>query len=288
MKTPLRTLTCALAVASAIAAAPAAANPGLQRATGGPGASATPEERRADDALARRQRADRSVPPDYLLPAVTTRGELGRRLLRRPHGRALVLAAGRGRALALPRGRGRQADAAGLPRHRHVRRRRSARVGHLPDAPRVGHGRDAGTRCSRTTAAQQTLNPVATKIVFSAEGSEKAERLDDAGPAARRARPRPTAAGRTRSTTRASTRSSTRCRSARAPGRPASSSRRRGAVARARCGCAPPPGNTLEVLSANGDVLATADLTHWKLALADAGARPRAWPAGSRRVVRCP
>ena len=41
MKTPLRTLTCALAAASALAAVPAAANPGLQRVTGGPGASAS-------------------------------------------------------------------------------------------------------------------------------------------------------------------------------------------------------------------------------------------------------
>jgi hypothetical protein len=76
MKTPLRTLICALALASAVAAAPAGANPGLQRVHGGPGASATLR----DGVLSMHWQGGSSriqVPPDYVLPAVTTRGQLG-------------------------------------------------------------------------------------------------------------------------------------------------------------------------------------------------------------------
>jgi hypothetical protein len=76
MKTPLRTLTCALAAASAFAAAPAAANPGPQRAVGGPGASAT--LRNGVLTMHWSQGSARlSVPRGYHLPTVTTRGERG-------------------------------------------------------------------------------------------------------------------------------------------------------------------------------------------------------------------
>jgi hypothetical protein len=76
MNTPLRTLTCALAAASALVAVPAAANPGPERAFGGPGASATLRS----GVLTMHWPAGSArldVPPDYHLPAVTTRGELG-------------------------------------------------------------------------------------------------------------------------------------------------------------------------------------------------------------------
>jgi hypothetical protein len=76
MKIPIRTLTCAAAVASALAAVPAAANPGLQRASGGPGASASLE----NGMLTMHWRggsAHLRIPAGYHLPAVTTRGALG-------------------------------------------------------------------------------------------------------------------------------------------------------------------------------------------------------------------
>jgi hypothetical protein len=76
MKTSLRTLTCAAAVATAFAAVPAAANPGLQRATGGPGASASLK----NGVLTMHWRGGSArlhVPAHYHLPAVTTRGDRG-------------------------------------------------------------------------------------------------------------------------------------------------------------------------------------------------------------------
>jgi hypothetical protein len=76
MRNSLRTLTCAAAVATAFAAVPAAANPGLQRVTGGPGASASLK----NGVLTMHWHGGSSrlrVPPDYLLPAVTTRGDRG-------------------------------------------------------------------------------------------------------------------------------------------------------------------------------------------------------------------
>jgi hypothetical protein len=104
---PLRTLTCALAVASAVAAAPAAANPGLQRAAGGPGASAS-----LDNGVLTMHwpggSARLDVPPGYQLPAVTTRGLRGGVSF---DGQTVVLAStgpkadGRSRFLVAERGR---------------------------------------------------------------------------------------------------------------------------------------------------------------------------------------
>ncbi|MDX6617813.1 MAG: hypothetical protein QOK36_199 [Gaiellales bacterium] len=88
MNTPLRTLTCALAVASAVAAAPAAANPGMQQVRGGPGASATLR----GGVLTMHWQGGSSrihVPAGYALPVVTTRGELGGMSF---NGRTVVLA----------------------------------------------------------------------------------------------------------------------------------------------------------------------------------------------------
>jgi hypothetical protein len=88
MKTPLRTLTCALAVTSAVAAAPAAADPGMQRVHGGPGASATLR----GGVLTMHWQGGSSrihVPAGYALPVVTTRGELGGMSF---NGRTVVLA----------------------------------------------------------------------------------------------------------------------------------------------------------------------------------------------------
>ena len=234
MKTPLRTLTCALAAASVLAAVPAGANPGPQRVTGGPGASALLKS----GVLTMHWRGGSAriqVPPDYLLPAVTTRGELGGLSFdgRRP---SSLLAARRGRALPLPGSRERQTDAADLPRHGDVRRHRTARQGDLPDQALVGHGRHEVHRA-----------PVQPRRQGAQSGRDE-DRVLGRGPGEARgvemqgqpltARPPPTAAGRTRSTTPASTRSSTRCRSGRAAGRPASSCRSPGALRRRRCACA--------------------------------------------------
>ena len=257
MKTSLRTLTCALAAASVAAAAPAGANPGPQRVTGGPGASAacrTACSRCTGRAAARALR----VPADYLLPAVTTRGELGGVSF---DGRTVVLAygrAGRGRALALPRGRAGHAHAAGLQaaRSRSTRSRRAGSAIYLTR-------RASATRCRRATPCSQynrgaaDAEPGRHEGRVLGRGRRGAERLDDAGPAARRARRPPTAAGRTRSTPRASTRSSTRCRSGRAPGRPASSCPRRGARAPPRCACARPAATRSRCWTPTARVVAT-------------------------------
>ena len=126
MKTPLRTLTCALAAASAIAAVPAGANPGPQRATGGPGASALLK----NGVLTMHWRGGSAridVPPDYLLPAVTTRGELGGLSF---DGKTAILAYSRqgegGRSRFLVAENGKLTPLA-FRGHRHVRRHRSAR-----------------------------------------------------------------------------------------------------------------------------------------------------------------
>ena len=271
MKTPLRTLTCALAAASALAAVPAGANPGPQRVTGGPGASALLKNgvltMHWQGGSARIQ-----VPPDYLLPAVTTRGELGGLSF---DGRTAILAlraAGRGRALALPGRREGQADAAGLPRHGHVRRHRTARHGHLPHAARVGHGRDEVHRALMYSRAEKALNPVATKIVFSAEGPEKPERLDDAGAAAHAHDARPDGSWTyTLYNSREYPFIHALPLGQRRAGRPASSCRRPGATRASTLRLRTAPGHTLEVLSARATVLATADLVNWKLELSDAG-----------------
>ncbi len=173
MKMPLRTLTCALAAASFAAAAPAGANPAPQRVTGGPGASALLK----NGVLTMHWRgggARIQVPPDYLLPAVTTRGELGGLSF---DGKTVVLGharqgeGGRSRFLIAEKGeltplsfRGTVAFDAIAPRGSaiYLTRRASA-----TDATKY--------TVLQYNRAGKVLNPVATKIVFSAEGAEKPE-----------------------------------------------------------------------------------------------------------------
>jgi hypothetical protein len=170
MNTPLRTLTCALAVASAVAAAPAAANPGVQRVHGGPGASATLR----DGVLTMHWQGGGSriqVPADYSLPAVTTRGELGGMSF---NGRTVVLAHarhdgdGRSRFLVAELGkltplafRGRVAFDAIAPSGSAIYLTR----------------RTSPTDATRYVVLQyargaQTLNQIGVKTVFSVKGAE--------------------------------------------------------------------------------------------------------------------
>jgi hypothetical protein len=171
MKPSLRILTCALASASVLAAAPAGANPGLQRAAGGPGASALLK----NGVLTMHWKGGSArlhVPPDYALPAVTTRGDLGGVSY---DGRTVVLAygrkdgGGRSRFLVAEDGklkplvfRGTVAFDAVAPRGNSIYLTR----------------RSSPTDATRYTVlsynrAERTLNAVATKVVFSAEGTEK-------------------------------------------------------------------------------------------------------------------
>ena len=169
MKTPLRTLTCALAAASAIAAVPAGANPGPQRATGGPGASAllksgvlTMHWRGGSARIDRPARLPASGRDDPR----RGRGPL----VRRQDGDPLLLAAGRGRALALPVAengkltplafRGTVTFDAIAPRGSAIFLTRRASATDATKYTVLVYGR-----------AQKTLNPVATKVVFSAEGA---------------------------------------------------------------------------------------------------------------------
>jgi hypothetical protein len=172
MKPPLRVLTCALASASILAAVPAGANPGLQRVAGGPGASAQLK----DGVLTMHWRggsARLQVPPGYALPAVTTRGDLGGVSY---DGRTVVLAQGR-----KDRGRSRflvAEDGALKP---------LAFRGRVTFDAVAPHGEDiyVTRRSSPTDATRYTvlaydreqgvLNTVSTKVVFSAEGGEKAD-----------------------------------------------------------------------------------------------------------------
>src|SRR3954469_20486954 len=76
MKIPLRTLTCVLAVAGVLAAVPAGASSGLQRVTGGPGAGASLK----DGLLTMHWQGGTSriaIPSGYRLPSVTALGQLG-------------------------------------------------------------------------------------------------------------------------------------------------------------------------------------------------------------------
>jgi hypothetical protein len=264
MMTPLRTLTCALAVASACAAAPAAANPGLQRAAGGPGASAS-----LDNGVLTMHwpggTARLSVPPDYLLPAVTTRGELGGVSF---DGRTVVLTyarqgeGGRSRFLVAENGkltplafRGTVTFDAVAPRGSaiYLTRRASA-----TDATRytvLAYNRH-----------EKTLNPVITKIVFSADGGEKPDGWTMQGQPL------------TRTTAPDGRWTYTLYNSREYPfihalplGQGAWAAcielpeKWRDRVGTLRLRTA--PHNTLQVLSATGDVLATADLSQWRLSL---------------------
>ena len=173
MKTPLRTLTCALAVASACRGRPGRREPRTPARGRRARRERDAEERRAHDALAGRQLAHRSVPPDYLLPTVTARGSSAASPSTAAPSCSPTRARARAGAPASSWPSTGQADRRSPSRHRHVRRRRAARIGHLPHAPRLRHRCHAATRCSPTTVSSQTLDPVATKIVFSAEGGEK-------------------------------------------------------------------------------------------------------------------
>lgn len=171
MKTPLRILICALGAASAIAAVPAGANPGPQRVTGGPGASALLKS----GVLTMHWRGGSAriqVPPDYLLPAVTTRGELGGLSF---DGKTAILSyarqgeGGRSRFLVAERGkltplafRGTVTFDAVAPHGKAIYLTR----------------RSSATDPTKYTVLQynradKSLNAVATKVVFSAEGQEK-------------------------------------------------------------------------------------------------------------------
>ncbi len=172
MKTPLRILICALAAASVAAAAPAGANPGLQRVTGAPGASAVLK----NGVLTMHWlggSARVAVPAGYALPRVTTRGELGGMSF---DGHTVVLADsrlssdGRSRFLVAEQGRltplafrGRVAFDAIAPGGSalYLTRRTSA-----SDPTRY-----VVLRYDRTDT---TLNRVGVKVVFSAQGAEAA------------------------------------------------------------------------------------------------------------------
>jgi hypothetical protein len=170
MNTPLRTLICALAVASAIAAAPVAASPALQRVHGGPGASAS---LRSGVLTMHWQggSAHVRVPDGYGLPAVTTRGALGGISY---DGSTVVLASahsegGRSRFLIADRGaltplsvRGRVSFDALSPGGDSVYLTRRASATDATKYTVLSYNR-----------AQRVLNPVVTKIIFSAGGLEQ-------------------------------------------------------------------------------------------------------------------
>ncbi|HEY3612362.1 MAG TPA: hypothetical protein VGK92_01580 [Gaiellales bacterium] len=169
MHTSLRTLTCALAVASAVAAAPAAANPGLQRVHGGPGASASLR----GGVLTMRWTGGSSrvrVPAGYALPAVTTRGALGGLSY---SGQTAVLAGryagGRSHFLIAEFGTLTPLALAGRVTFDAI----------SPDGSSVYVTRRASTTDpTRYTVlsysrSEHALTAVTTKVVFSAEGNER-------------------------------------------------------------------------------------------------------------------
>ena len=264
MRTPLRTLTCALAAASAIAAVPAGANPGPQRVTGGPGASALLKS----GVLTMRWRGGSArihVPPDYLLPAVTTRGELGGLSF---DGKTAILShsrqgeGGRSRFLVAENGkltplnfRGTVTFDAIAPRGKAIYLTRRA----------------SATDATKYTVLQyrrtdRVLNPVATKIVFSAEGAEEPDGWTMQGQPLTRT----TAADGSWAYTLYNSREYPFIHALPlANGGWAAcielpeSWRDRASTLRLRTA----PGHTLQVLSASGEVVATADLVNWKLAL---------------------
>jgi hypothetical protein len=171
MKTPLRILTCALAAASVAAAAPAGANPGPQRAAGGPGASALLQ----NGVLTMHWQGGSArlhVPADYQLPVVTTRGELGGVSF---DGRTVILADGRPssdgrtRFLVAERGtltplafKGKVAFDAIAPRGNALYLTRHTSASDPTRYVVLQYDR-----------SQKTLNRVGVKVVFSAEGGEE-------------------------------------------------------------------------------------------------------------------
>ncbi|MDX6562384.1 MAG: hypothetical protein QOD65_2198 [Gaiellales bacterium] len=265
MKTPLRTLTCALAAASAIAAVPAGANPGSQSVTGGPGARALLK----GGVLTMHWRGGSArvqVPPDYLLPAVTTRGELGGLSF---DGKTAILSyarqgeGGRSRFLVAANGkltplafRGTVTFDAVAPRGTAIYLTRRASATDATKYTVLMYNR-----------AERTLNSVATKVVFSAKGQEEASGWTMQG----RPLTRTSAADGSWAYTLYNSREYPFIHAlplahggwAACIELPAAW-RDRASDLRLRTA----PGNMLQVLSTKGEVLATADLTHWKLALA--------------------
>jgi hypothetical protein len=264
MKITLRTLTCALAATSVLAAAPAGANPGAQRVTGGPGASALLKSR----VLTMHWQGGSAripVPPDYLLPAVTTRGELGGLSY---DGRTAILSysrqgeGGRSRFLVAERGkltplafRGTVTFDAIAPRGSAVYLTRRASATDASKYTVLMYDRTA-----------RTLNPVATKIVFSAEGQEKPDGWTMQGQAL------------TRTSAPDGSWAYTLYNSREYPFIHALPLKNGGWAAcielpkawRSVAGTLSlrtAPGHALEVLNASGKVVATADLTNWTLAL---------------------
>jgi hypothetical protein len=265
MITPLRTLTCALAAASALAAAPAAANPGLQRVAAGPGASATLKNGTLTMHWAGGSSRIR-IPADYLLPRVTTRGQLGGLSF---DGRTAVLAYsrqgenGRSRFLVAENGkltplafRGTVTFDAIAPGGSAIYLTRRASVTDASKYTVLAYNR-----------AEKTLNRVVTKVVFSAQGGEEPSGWTMQGQPLTRT----TAADGRWTYTLYNSREYPFIHAlplgqgawAACIELPAAWRGRAGTLALRTA-----PGNTLQVLSASGDVLATADLTHWKLALA--------------------
>ena len=264
MKTPLRTLTCALAVASAVAAAPAAANPGLQRVAGGPGASATLK----NGMLTMHWSGGSSqmrVPPDFLLPKVTTRGELGGVSF---DGRTVVLTharqgeAGRSRFLVAEGGKLTPLSFRGTVTFDAL-----APGGSVIYLTRRASATDASKYTvlayNRST---QKLTPVVTKVVFSATGGEEPSGWTMQGQPLTRT----SAADGGWTYTLYNSREYPFIHAL--PLRQGGWAvcielpkewRDRASTLRLRTA----PGHTLQVLGAAGEVLASADLVHWKLAL---------------------
>jgi hypothetical protein len=264
MKTPLRTLTCALAAASVVAAAPAGASPGPQRVAGGPGASATLK----NGVLTMHWQGGTSrieVPNGYVLPAVTARGQLGGLSF---DGRTAVLSyarqgeGGRSRFLVAENGkltplnfRGTVTFDAIAPKGSSIYLTRRASATDATKYTVLSYNR-----------VQRTLDKVATKVVFSAEGSEAPSGWTMQGqPLTRTSAPDGSWAY-------------TLYTSREYPfihalplGQGAWAAcielpeawRDRASTLRLRTA----PGHKLQVLSASGDVVATADLTKWTLQL---------------------
>jgi hypothetical protein len=267
MKTPLRTLVCALAVASAVAAAPAGATPGLQRVAGGPGASASLK----NGVLTMHWpggSARLAVPAGYALPAVTTQGDLGGISF---DGRTVVLAharqgeGGRSRFLVAEDGKltplsfsGKVAFDALAPKGSAIYLTRRASATDPTKYTVLSYNR-----------AQKVLNRVVTKIVFSAEGGEDPGRWTMQGQPL------------TRTSAADGSWTYTLYDSREYPFIHAlplgqggwavcielpEAWRSRASTLRLRAA----PAHTLQVLSAAGDVIATADLVKWKLSLTSA------------------
>jgi hypothetical protein len=233
--------------------------------TGGPGASALLK----GGVLTMHWRggsARLQVPPDYLLPAVTTRGELGGLSF---NGRTAILAysrqgeGGRSRFLVAENGKLTPLAFKGTVTFDAV----------APSGAAIFLTRRASaTDATKYTVlmysrAQRTLNQVATKVVFSAEGPEKASGWTMQGQPL------------TRTSAADGSWAYTLYNSREYPFIHALPVKNGGWAAcielpeawRARASSLrlrTAPGNKLQVLNTGGDVLATADLVNWKLELA--------------------